>query len=77
MSRRFAYVLEDMTTGDRHRADTMKEAKMLAKARSMETGHVVAIIAVDTIDNDWHPQGAYYGRSWREGAYHYAPHAGK
>ena len=72
MSRRFSYVLEDMTTGGRYLTETMKEAKQLAKARSMTTGHVVAIIAVDNNDNVRHPQGAYYGRGWREGAYHYS-----
>ena len=71
--KRFSYIAEDLETGASRTADTMKDAKAFAKARSMKTGHVVAVIAVDSKDDVWHPQGAYYGRSWREGAYHYAP----
>ena len=75
--RRFSYILEDLETGCRATTTTMKDAKAAAKTRSMKTGHVIAVIAVDNTDNAWHPQGAYYGRSWREGAYHYAPRSGR
>lgn len=71
--RRFSYFIEDLETGRRSNAKSMKDAKSFAKYISMETGHAVAVIAVDNEDGTWHPQGAYYGRSWREGAYHYTP----
>ena len=70
--KRLYFIAEDLVTGAQQFADTKKTAKESAKLRSMQTGHVVAVIAVDRGDNDkWHPQGAYYGRSWREGEYHY------
>ena len=69
--KRFSYFIEDLETMCTQSAKSMKDAKALAKALSMKTGHVVAVIAADNLDKILHPQGAYYGRSWREGAYHY------
>ena len=71
MAKRFTYVVEDLADGKREEFATMHTAKSFAKAASMATGHVIAVIAIDHTDDSWHPQGAYYGRSWREGAYHY------
>lgn len=67
---KYFYFSEDMQTGKRQPSPTMKEAKALAKQWSLDTGHPIAIVAVDDADQ-LYPQGAYYGRSWRGGAYHY------
>lgn len=71
MSKRFSYRAEDLHTGKSVHAATMKEAKELAKERSLTSGNVVAVLAVDALNGELHPQGAYYGRAWRGGAHHY------
>lgn len=69
---RYWYFAEDLETRER-RGDfaTKSQAKEVAKARSLRTGHPVAVVAVVTATYEHHPQGAYYGRTWREGAHHY------
>ncbi len=51
----------------------MGDARLLAKKLSLENHHGVAIVAVDerTAPPTKHPQGAYFGRRWVDGAYTY------
>jgi len=67
--KRWSYVVEDQQTGHRQTADSKTNARATARAQSLASGHAVAVIAVDAHDGKEHPQGAYYGRSWRHGAY--------
>jgi len=71
--KRWKFVVEDLETGDKWFSTAMTSAKMIAKRKSTATGHTVAVIAVDTSKGESHPQGAYYGKRWRGGAYHYQP----
>lgn len=71
MAKRFTYIVEDLNNQRRAEFSTMRDAKSFAKNESIRLGYVITVIAIDHKDNSWHPQGAYYGRSWREGAYHY------
>jgi len=71
--KRWSYVVEDLETGSMWFQSTMKTAKTLAKAESVASGHPVAVLAMDKKENTSYPQGAYYGRAWRGGAYTYTP----
>ena len=71
--KRWTYFIEDLETRCTQSAKSITDAKALAKATSLKTGHVVAVVAADNVDKVLHPQGAYYGRSWRQGGYHYTP----
>lgn len=76
--KRFTYFAEDLRTRKRVYANTMKEAKVLAKERSVVSGNAVAVVALEWIvldrsheANVLHPQGAYYGARWYGGGHHY------
>ena len=71
MARRYEYLVEDLSTRETGAFATMSAARSFAKSRSIATGHVVAILAVDTRDGSRYAQGAYYGRRWEGGTHHY------
>lgn len=68
---RWKYVAEDLKSEYRWTGSTMKATKAEAKTRSMATGHTVVVVAVDMHSGLAIVQGAYYGRSWREGSHHH------